>query len=301
MRHLSTIMLVILCVTAALSSTVAVADPAPRTVEQVMAEIEKMRLQKDPSDRPFILSGPLAPSSAAEPTSVSVDCGRAQPRMVNGRPRVRCTVTTTTVVRKDANPVESEISDLLDHGTAAFTEGCAYLAGTLSYATMIHAVNPASYCLGESRCWSGALAVRLDAARSQQIEGQRVFLTNALQACQAKDKDRFVQAYIAYLRQVEEHTCSVSASSESVDFEKVDANIWVASPSPSVCGETRALTLWRNPPRNAYSEPWNYKDVSTYPPSGTGFCASSAGKTMVDEFLVVNHRLRDLGCRYFDL
>jgi hypothetical protein len=279
-------------------SVAAVADPVSQTLGPAATELERARLQNDPSDRPDIIGAEhgYSPSAAADAEKVSVDCGRSPPRTVNGRLHVRCSIATTRIERrqKDLVSAELEIGDLPAHGAQAFAEACVYLAGR----PMRPQSDPATYCLGESRCWSGSLSARLDTARTQQTEGQKAFLAGVVQACGAKDKEQFVQAYVTYLRQVEEHTCRLSVSSQTADFEKVDANTWVASPSPSVCGETVFWTLWRIPGGGLM---WNYKSVDTYPASLTGLCAQFAGKTEVHEYVVTNQRVRDLGCRYFDI
>jgi hypothetical protein len=285
------------------AASVSSADPPPssdQTLAEMTAEMEQQRLRADPSDRPMVL-GSDGPSEAGGLSSVSVDCGQAPPRILDGRPHVRCRVTETSIRQADPGPVEDEIGGLgvvAGLPAKAFDEACNYLAGK----PLRSESDPASY-QSESKMWSHALAERVDEARRQTTEGQRAFLAGVVQACQARDKERFVRTYITFLREVEERTCRLEAWGETDDFEKVDVDTWVARPPPHACGETLVVTLFRAPGSRLA---WNYKYTETYPappPPGAPAmaCASMAGKTYAHEFLWSNRRLREPGCRYFEL
>jgi hypothetical protein len=271
-------------------------SPATTMMEQAVAQLEKDRLRGDPSDRPMIIgsTGSLVPSDASKLSTVSVDCGLTPARTVNGRLHVRCTIATSTVVAEDATPIEDEIQDLQTMSGKALDEACSYLAGK----PMRPESDPAGYHTS-SKMWSNVLALRLEDARRDQTEAQKALLAGVIQACQSHDKDRFLQTYVTFLRQVAERTCHLQSGSDTEEFEKVDADTWVARPRPSVCGESSVMTLFRAPGSGLR---WNYKSVDAYPtPAPAPLCTTLAGTTMVQEFRLSNQRLRDSGCRYFDL
>jgi hypothetical protein len=109
------------------------------------------------------------------------------------------------------------------------------------------------------------------------------------------------QAFADYFHNVQAHTCKVRVSTWEDDFDQLDANTWSANSGPTgLCRVSSVSTLWREP---ATPSLWNYKDVQTFAPGTTGgpLCAPLSGKTEIREFLWRNLRVRDLGCRFFDI
>jgi hypothetical protein len=208
-------------------------------------------------------------SLASEPRRVRTYCLSLPSE--NGHLRARCSVTLERITLPDISRSERAIVALPAHAAELLAAKCPELVGPPTLASQA------------------------------TTERERVFFEDGARACVAKDAQALVRSFIGFARDVEEHTCHLESSlTESVDFDQVDANTWVAhrGPSDSECGATVVDTIWRDA---GDTVGWNYKSVVIYSPTATRSCASEAGKTDVYDYRWRNVKTRDLGCRYFDL
>jgi hypothetical protein len=217
-------------------------------------------------------------SAAAKPSTVHVECSRTQ--TINGRKRSHCSFVETDIQEpKPIAEIDKELVALDETikkggGDALLVKGCKEMATAASEHPL-----PALPAGDPSRSLQDALQ----------------------QACLAKSVPQFRQAFADYFHNVLAHTCGVRVSTWEDDFDQVDANTWSANSGPvGLCKVSSISTLWRD---QATTLLWNYKDVQTFAPGSTGgpLCAPLAGTTEIREFLWRNGRIRDLGCRFFDL
>jgi hypothetical protein len=211
-------------------------------------------------------------SEASEPGSTQITCS---PLETADRPRIHCSFVQNLIeLPKAGAEVEKEIAEAEALARNHPAEALKNLCGT-----------------------SPPTQATVQEIESSPDGPERTFNQATVAACRAANFSRALQAYSDFKRQVVAHTCGLIQTTWEANFQRVDANTWVAIlAAAGACHVSYVDTLWKEQGQPLL---WNYRQVSTQPDAKKDtFCALSAG-THVYEYSWKNMRTRDLGCRYF--